>query len=1079
MNNIIGKKVKRIDGYEKVTGQAVYGDDIVLNNMVYCANKYTDIACGKIKNIDLSAAKNTEGVYYILTYDDIPFKKQIGPIREDQYVLVNDCVYYSGDVICVVAAKTLETANKAVDLIKVEYEETEGVFDIKKAVQDEVLVHKEYKTNTVLTYPLVKGNVAKDFEKCQEIIEREYQTPFHEHAYIEPEVVVVEKNNQIKGFNIYGSIQNPFTTRKILASFLNLKLNQINVIPSIIGGSFGGKDDIVNVMCCRAVLLCKILNKPIKITNNREASFKESYKRHPYIMNYKVGFNKQTGKISSLQADILADSGAYSSQSFFVTWRSLVQATGPYEIENVKINIKAVYTNNTYTAAFRGFGSPQVIFAIESLIDETAEICNLSPVEIRKINCFKQNSITATSQKLENHKVSLEEVIDKSITKSNYQNKIKDFAVFNEKSERFKKGIGLSCSFRGVSLGAEGIDIGSGFVNVLNDGSIFISSGLTENGQGLKTTLAIIVAEAFGISIDNIVFLDFNSSSIADSGPTVASRGTLVAGNALTDAIKQIKNTLFILLKDLLKTDDVNDLIWRNGEIFSIDDPEIRVSFTEIIKSAHKKGLNTSAIGWYKSPEVSFNEHTGQGNAYFTYVYGCNIAEIVVDSYTGKIDVINITATHDLGKVINLTGAQGQVYGGIAQAIGYSIIENYNIQNGIVKSKNFDEYLLPTVKDMPNIDIIFVENEDSNGIYGGKSLGEPTLELGAAAINNAVSFALKQKFYSIPLTLEKVKLGYELVKKERGSELKERCFIPSSPKKNNERLNNITIKTPKTVFETLDLLNKNNNYKIIAGATDLVVQLRKESEFQNLLNIKNLTELKDIKENKNDIEIGSCVTFSTIINNDSIKKYFPLLVKACSLIGSTQIRNSATIGGNIANAAPCGDSIVPLVLYDAKIKIKSFNNLRIVNLSDFLTGSYKTDIKSNEIIFSIIIPKITERKYYTYYFKLGRRNAMNITRLSLCISIAFNEKHVIDYCSIVSGALFEKVVKHVDSEQILKNSILNTKTISDILLKTEEILNNSIGKRWSSAYKIPVFCNLLKDGLFSIKKEYEDGFNKF
>ncbi|MDD2237386.1 MAG: xanthine dehydrogenase family protein, partial [Kiritimatiellae bacterium] len=392
---MIGQRVKRIDGYEKVTGKAIYGDDLQLPGMLHAASRHTDIPAGKITRLDVAKAAAMPGVRAIALYRDIPGQTRLGPIRADQYVIVNDEVFYSGDVLAVVAADTREQAQAAADRIETEYEPYAPVTDVREAIQPGCRkVHGEYESNQVLHYPLRKGNVEEGFAQSDHVIERTYETGFHEHAYIEPESLTAAPDPATGGVTIYGSVQNPYTTRKMVAQFMNLPLNRVTVKSSVLGGSFGGKDDQVTYISCRAALLASMTNRPVKLTLTREESIVESYKRHPYVMTYKVGFNND-GKLNAMQINILADSGAYSGQSFFVTWRSVVQATGPYIIPNVSTDITTLYTNNTYTSAYRGFGSPQVIFAQESLMDEIAALCHISPLEIRLLNGYRQDSYTA------------------------------------------------------------------------------------------------------------------------------------------------------------------------------------------------------------------------------------------------------------------------------------------------------------------------------------------------------------------------------------------------------------------------------------------------------------------------------------------------------------------------------------------------------------------------------------------------------------------------------------------------------------------------------------------------------------
>ncbi|MBI5218624.1 MAG: molybdopterin-dependent oxidoreductase [Bacteroidia bacterium] len=1063
MHSIIGKKVTRVDGYEKVTGKAVYGDDIKLHGMLYAANRYTDIPAGKIKKIDLSNAEKMDGVEAIVLFKDIPGKKRIGPIRQDHYILVNDEVFYCGDVIAAVAAKTKETAYAAADAIEIEYEPIEGIFDPAEAVKpDARLIHPEFKSNIVVHYPLRKGDVEKGFGESENLIERVYRTGFHEHAYIEPETVTAAPDSTTKGYKIYGSIQNPFTTRRMVAAFMGLNLNQINILGSTLGGSFGGKDDIINCMACRVALLSKITGKPVKLTYTREESIKESYKRHPYILNYKVGFNND-GKLKSMKIEIIADSGAYSSQSFFVTWRSVVQATGPYEIENVETDIRAVYTNNSYTAAFRGFGSPQIIFAKESLMDEIAAICKISPLEIRQINGFKQGSITASGQKLDEHTVSLGEVIEKAIEKSTYNAKLDEYHKKNETGSRYKYGIGLACSYRGCSLGAEGTDTTSVIVSVQADGSVYVLAGLNENGQGMRTTFCQVAAEVLGIPLEKVAFLEPQTATIPDGGPTVASRATLTGGNAVIDGALKIKNAIFNVIKDELQVSGIDETIWENGMISRIQPlPEINpISFEKAVEKSFKAGVNVSAYGWFKAPDVSWHEETGQGNAYFTYVYGCQVAEIKVDTYTGKIEVLKVTAVHDVGKVINRLGIEGQVYGGVAQGIGYAILEDFNIQNGIIKSENLDEYLIPTIKDIHEIEPVLIENSDKYGPFGAKVIGEPTLELASAAINNAMKFATGKYFYQIPLTLERVFLGKNLVKPSRQSE----AVRVTHQKKHTPRVTDIAMVTPSSLKKALIMISE--DYKIISGGTDIIIELRKRNETKKLLNIFQLKELKKIKKTKDEIIIGSAVPITQILSHKAIKKNFPILVEACSLIGSKQIRNRATLGGNIVNAAPCADSVPPLILYDARITLQSKNGSREIPAKDFIIENYKTQIKPDEILTSFVIP-FPKKKFYHSYYQLGRRNAVNITRISIGAMIALDPEKKIEDCRIVSGSLFDRPKNISEIEELLKGQELKEILINEIEQPLKKIIDDAIGKRWSSEYKNPVFINICKDALHDI-----------
>lgn len=526
------------------------------------------------------------------------------------------------------------------------------------------------------------------------------------------------------------------------------------------GGSFGGKDEVMFSMAARAALLALKTDRPVKMVNTRDESILESYKRHPYKMKYKVGATKE-GKLVAMEIKCLADSGAYACQTPFVTWRSVVQATGPYEVPHVRTDTYGYYTNNVYTGAMRGYGSPQIIFAQESLMDELAEELKMTPRALRLKNIYHNNSITASGQKLDNHQVSLEEVIDKAVEASNYKEKYRGYS--EPQSGDKKRGIGMAISFRGCSLGAEATDAAGAIVAIQRDGSILISCGLAENGEGLKTVFTQIAAEELGVGIKRINYMEVDTSVSPESGATVASRSTILGGNAVKNAACQLKEILAKIVAAEFKI-RVDNLDFKNENIYEKNKEQKIISFDEAVNLANQKREFLSAFGWYKAPDISWDEETGQGRPYFTYVYGCQIAEVEVDTATGQIEVLKMTAAHDVGKAINPATLKGQIYGGVMMGLGYGIMEEVETVQGYIKNTNFDEYLIPTIKDMPEISPIIVENPDPHGPYGAKSIGEPTLELGAPAIANAVAQATGKRIRHLPLNLERVLLGHSLSK---------------------------------------------------------------------------------------------------------------------------------------------------------------------------------------------------------------------------------------------------------------------------------------------------------------------------
>ena len=778
---LVGKPVIRIDGFEKVTGIAKFADDHHFPGQLTGIMLRLPVAHARLGRVDFPELRKDKQIVAICDHRDVPGHKKVGLIREDQPVFCYEKIVTPGDVIAMLIGESAEAIRPALGKIHVDYELLPVLTDPERALDaDAPLIHPGIKSNLIVHHPLRKGDVKKGFTASDHILEQTYTTQLVEHAYIETECVAAIPLDGGKGVRITGSIQNPFSTRRIVAAALGWPLNKIRIVQAELGGSFGGKDDSVNLMAARAAIGALKTGRPVKIRYSREESIKESYKRHPYIMHYKVGFMK-TGKLRALQIEILADGGAYASMSPFVTWRTVVQATGPYEIEHVSTDVRVVYTNNPYTGAMRGFGSPQPIFAQESLMDEIAEFLNISPVVIRRINGYRSGSVTATGHILRQHDVNLHTVLNRAVKETQFTVKWKKYKKngpvirtgaqdnlllsenqFVDRSDIWQKGIGLAASFRGCSLGAEGIDAVAAYLSVQQDGSVYLLSGLAENGQGMRTTFAIIAAEILGIDVSDIRYLAMDTGNIPDSGPTVASRATRMGGGAVKSAAEIIRRRLEDVLRKEWALSKKSRFIFADHGVWPVDAPGRSIRFAEVCRLAHQNGVNLAVIGWYEGPKVHWDEKTGQGPAYFTYVYGCQVAEVRVNVTTGEVYIERVTAVHDPGRVINLAGAQGQVYGGVTQGAGYGLWELISTHQGFIRELNFDQFIIPTSRDIGEIIPVLVEGKDRFGPWGAKSLGEPTLELTAAAVANAIRHAVGKRFFHLPLNLEEIVLERKL-----------------------------------------------------------------------------------------------------------------------------------------------------------------------------------------------------------------------------------------------------------------------------------------------------------------------------
>lgn len=768
---LLGRREPRVDGLGKVTGEARFADDLDAFGQAYGKVLRAGVPHARILSLDVAAARTAPGVVAVVTARDVPGSNLIGGVKRDHCVLADDRVRYEGDAVALVAAETEEQAEAALALIRVEYERLPVVTDPRDALRpDAPRIHDD--GNLTNEHLVLHGEPDTAFDGAWKVYERHYETQRIEHAYIEPEAIIATPVEG-GGVEVVGSVQNLFSSRKGLAAVLGVPLNRVTVRHAVLGGSFGGKDDGMTILACRAALLARACGRPVKMTLTREESMRESYKRHPYFMDYKVALEPD-GSIRAMHIQGLADAGAYCSMTPFVTFRSVVQATGPYRCPNVRTEIRGAYTNNVYTGAMRGFGAPQVNFAIESLVDEIAEDLGLDPLAYRRQIGFRNGDVTATGQVLAPHKVSLLECLDKVAEASDFAGKWRRYRDARGEPGPFKRGIGLACSYRGVALGAEGVDAAAAMVQVQGDGSVIVSCGITDMGQGAQTAVAQCAAEILGVPLSRVLFLPTDTSRIPDSGPTVASRGTIMGGSAAHDAASQVRDRMLGVAAEVLGLPAAG-LTLREGLVMRVlgggSYEPTRLTFDALVGETAARGRALGALGWFKSWPTSWHEHDGHGDAYFTWVYAANVAEVVVDTGTGRVRVEDFWAAHDVGQAVNRMAVEGQIHGGISMGVGYGILEEFEEESGLPKQVNFDEYLIATAMDVPRMHVSIVENPDPSSAFGQKSIGEPATEIVAPAVVNAIANATGRRIREIPAVLERVLLGRKLQRTgPRGSE---------------------------------------------------------------------------------------------------------------------------------------------------------------------------------------------------------------------------------------------------------------------------------------------------------------------
>ncbi|HMD90838.1 MAG TPA: xanthine dehydrogenase family protein molybdopterin-binding subunit [Anaerolineaceae bacterium] len=766
----VRKPAKRVDALEKVLGTARYIADYQLPGMVYAGAVRSTLPHAQITRLDVSPALKVKGVLAAITSNDFINHGLFGYPVEDMYMLAFQHVRYVGDAIAAIAAENEDALAAGLRAVVLELEELPGVFDPQAALTPgSTLVGQrpwdapDYPRGNLLNHYIVrKGDPESLLGECEVTLDEEYSTAHQEHAYLETEGALAVPWPGNNGITVYCPCQSPFVNRNNLCKVLGLREDDVRVIQPPVGGAFGGKDDQLYQTSAQVAKLALLCGRPVRMTFSREESMIFSYKRNPMRVHVRLG-TERTGKLRASNIHLLVDSGAYSAITPFVAWRGTIHAMGPYKYEACHVDTDIAYTNNGYTGAFRGFGNTEVTACIEQAVDELAERLRIDPIEFRLKNCLRPFDTTPHGQPLGDD-VSLVECLEKVRVDSDWIHKREEIQCTQSKEYQagdMRRGIGVAAFFHGISLGAEGIDSAGSTLTINDDNNVTLTSGLTDYGTGSRTVFTLIAAETLGIQPDRINMLRPDTDTTLDSGPTVASRATVVGGNAVKEASGRLDSLLKQAAADLLgcKVGQIG----RQGEMY-IGPSEEPVSYENIVEHARKMGFALSVHARWFVPEIEWSFEKGHGRPYFAYHFGAQVAEVLVDTGTGKVRVTGLWAAHNTGTVIFPQGILGQLYGGMALGLGYALMERVDYDQGYLQATNFDEYLIPTAMDVPDIVGAFIEKPFSAGPYGAKNIGEPGMVPTAPAILNAIAHATGKRIRDLPANLERVLLGHDLRK---------------------------------------------------------------------------------------------------------------------------------------------------------------------------------------------------------------------------------------------------------------------------------------------------------------------------
>ncbi|MCF8068990.1 MAG: xanthine dehydrogenase family protein molybdopterin-binding subunit [Desulfobacterales bacterium] len=773
--NVIGKPKPRHDAWEKALGKTRYADDFTQPGMLYAKVLRSEYAAANLISIDTGEAEKLPGVEAVLTAKDVPKNEtvtkfgqthEVGGFEGFYRVLADKKIRFKGEAVALVAAETPAIAEQALKLIKVEYEPTEGVYDPIEALKPDAYLVGEKETNLICSYKVIKGDIEKGFEESDLIVENTYKTQMVDHAYLEPESGVAWIDES--GIIVIRASTQVIEHFRGIADVLNIPSNKVRVIAPMVGGGFGGKEDIT-VETFIALLAMKT-ERPVSLTFTREESILAHGKRHPYVMQYKVGV-KNDGKLVALEAKLISDAGGYIYLSPWILMYSTVTAAGPYDYTHVKVDTHSVLTNNTFASANRGFGGVQPCFAYESMLDEVAERLGMSPLELRKKNYLHTGDALVTGRVLE-HAVETEQTAEKALAALGEPSK--------PKSSSHKVGQGFASGMLSYGRMCFLHDTSRSYVSIELDGSVIVRCGVQDIGCGQCSSLAQIAAEVLGVPMEEITVYFGDTALTPLAGTTTATRQLYMSGNATLKAARAIRDTILKKSGEILGITPER-LELRDKRIYIKKGPQCTTSYggsrgdiisseicvdinqdryldlVAVVKACAADGLSLSNLAQFNAPARELVDFTtGQGQVFTDFTYGTHALEVSVDTETGDVEILKYISCYDVGQAINPLSAEGQMEGGAIYGLGQGMCEDVILEKGITKTPTFAEYLIPTSMDAPDITSILVESGGGVGPFGAKGIGEPSCVPSSPAFTNAVSNAIGVRFYDLPVTAEKI-----------------------------------------------------------------------------------------------------------------------------------------------------------------------------------------------------------------------------------------------------------------------------------------------------------------------------------
>ena len=730
---VLGSPLPHESARAHVTGEAVYIDDIPPSRGELLVDFVgSPLAHGRIVSIDVAEASKVDGVVAVMTDRDIPGARAFGPIVDDEEVLAGEECHHVGQPIVLIAAETREALRAAKAAVRIVMEPLPAVLTIDAAIAGGHFLGP--------TRRIARGDARSAMGRAEHVLSGELRMGGQEHFYLEPQAAraVPGEGGQIL---IQSSTQNPSEVQSVVARVLGLRHNQVVCECRRMGGGFGGKESQAAHPAALAALVASRTGRAARVVYARDQDMQVTGKRHPYLARYRVGFTGE-GLITALEMDLHSDGGCAFDLSLAVMERSMLHAENAYFIPDISIRGAVCRTNLPSNTAFRGFGGPQGIAAMEAVIEDVATRLGLDPLDVRRRNLYggPGRDVTPYGQVLPGINT-LSEVVDGLADSSDYRRRREALATFNASSPSYLKGLALTPVKFGISFTRRTLNQGNSLVNIYLDGTVQVSTGGTEMGQGLNTKIRQLVADRFALPVEAVQVMPTSTEKNNNTSPTAASASTDLNGMAAVRASEVLKRRLAEVAARLLASPDegiaasAEHVVFERGGAGDARRPGRRVDFKDLVRQAYEERVDLGARGFYATPGVDFNRETGRGNPFLYYTAGAAAVEVLVDRLTGAVKVTRVDILMDIGRSINPAVDRGQVVGGFVQGLGWATTEELrHSDSGELLSCSPSNYKIPAVTDIPSdFRIAFLDRDAPGNVHGSKAVGEPPFVLGIAA----------------------------------------------------------------------------------------------------------------------------------------------------------------------------------------------------------------------------------------------------------------------------------------------------------------------------------------------------------